>query len=235
MPTFSNKAAIVTGAASGIGFALAEALHKRGAKVLLADIDGPGLGEALAKLGGASDSLASTLCDVRDPEAVKQMFDTAVEQFGNIHFIANNAGVGLSGKTGEVDLENWKWIVDINLMGVVYGCEVAVPHMKAHGEGGFILNTASMAGHMPSSFMSPYHATKFAVVGYSESLHQELKPKGITVSCLCPTWVKSKIAQSMEGAGAQWNGCRSSGGANTRYDGGRATTYFQCGGRPPHD
>lgn len=199
MKDFNNKTAFVTGAASGIGFALTEALLARGAKVMMADVDGPGLENAMAKLGGASDHLSSTLCDVRTMDGVKAAFEQTIETFGNVHFIANNAGVGLAGKTGQFDIKDWQWIVDINLMGVVHGCEIAVPHMLGHGEGGYILNVASMAGHAASGFMAPYHATKFAVVGYSESIVQELTPLGIGVSCLCPTWVQSKIAQSMSG------------------------------------
>jgi len=108
----------------------------------------------------------------------------------------NNAGVALTGQSGKIDLKDWQWIVDINLMGVVYGVEIFTPLIKAHGEGGHILNTASMAGHATTEYMPPYHATKFAVVGYSESIAQELTKHNIQVTCLCPTWVKSNIASS---------------------------------------
>ena len=196
MTNYSNKVAFVTGAASGIGFALCESLLAKGAKVMMADIDGPGLTEAIAKLGGASDNLSSTLCDVRKAESVKAAADKTIEVFGKVHIVMNNAGVALAGQSGRTDLRDWQWIVDINLMGVVYGVEIFTPLIKSHGEGGHILNTASMAGHMTTEYMPPYHATKFAVVGYSESIAQDLIKHDILVTCLCPTWVKSNIASS---------------------------------------
>lgn len=198
MTYFSNKVTFVTGAASGIGFALCEALLSKGARVMMADVNGHGLMEAIAKLGGASDTLSSVLCDVRDANSVKAAAEKTVEVFGKVHIVMNNAGVALAGQSGRIDLKDWKWIVDINLMGVVYGVEIFTPLIKSHGEGGHILNTASMAGHMTTEYMPPYHATKYAVVGYSESIAQELKNHDITVTCLCPTWVKSNIANSGE-------------------------------------
>lgn len=195
MNPFKNKTAFVTGAASGIGYALTEALLNKGTKVMMADVDGPGLAEAIAKLGGQSDHLSSTLCDVRDLEAVKSAAGLTVETFGEVNIVMNNAGVGLAGRSGQIAIEDWRWIVDINLMGVVHGVEVFTP-LISKANGGFILNTASMAGHMTTEYMPPYHATKFAVVGYTESIAQELAKKNITVTTLCPTWVKSNIAHS---------------------------------------
>ena len=148
MTDYSNKVAFVTGAASGIGFALCEALLAKGAKVMMADMNGPGLTEALAKLGGASETLSSTLCDVRHPESVQAAAERTIEVFGKVHIVMNNAGVALAGQSGRTDLKDWQWIVDINLMGVVYGVEIFTPLIKLHGEGGHILNTASMAGHV---------------------------------------------------------------------------------------
>lgn len=196
MNQYKNKTAFVTGAASGIGFALSKALLDKGANVMMADVDGPGLGEALAKLGGASEHLSSTLCDVRDNDAVQAAAELTQETFGKVHIVINNAGVGLAGRSGEIDLEDWRWIVDINLMGVVHGVEAFTPLIKRHGEGGYILNTASMAGHMTTEYMPPYHATKYAVVGYSESIAPEVAKYNIGVTCLCPTWVKTNIANS---------------------------------------
>ena len=196
MTYYSNRTAFVTGAASGIGFALCDALLSKGAKVMMADMNGPGLSEAMAKLGGVSENLSSVICDVRDVTSVKAAADQTLDVFGKVHIVMNNAGVALAGQSGRIKLEDWKWIVDINLMGVVYGVEIFTPLIKSHGEGGHILNTASMAGHMTTEYMPPYHATKYAVVGYSESIAQELKKHDIAVSCLCPTWVKSNIANS---------------------------------------
>ena len=200
MTYFSQKTAFVTGAASGIGFAICEALLARGASVMMADIDGPGLSDAMAKLGGKSKNLSATLCDVTKIDAVRAAADATTTAFGKVHMVFNNAGVGLAGASGNIDMKDWRWIVDINLMGVVHGVETFVPLIKSHGEGGHILNTASMAGHMAHIGMNPYFATKFAVVGYSEALFHELMEANIGVSCLCPTWVKSNIHNTADKA-----------------------------------
>jgi len=199
MTEIKNKVAFVTGAASGIGYALCEALIKRGAKVMMSDIDGPGLERAIEKLN-APDQTASVLCDVANAEDVKNAVKATLEAFGKIHLVFNNAGVSLGGRPGKIALEDWKWIVDINLMGVIYGCEAFIPSLIKQGEGGHVVNTASMAGHSTDMGMSPYFTTKFAVVGYSEALAKELATVGIGVSCLCPTWVKSNIHNTTEKA-----------------------------------
>ena len=191
MTDIKNKTAFVTGAASGIGFALAEGLLKRGAKVMLVDIDEDGLKAAQDKL--STENTAIAVCDVADPDAIKAAAAATIETFGNVHLIFNNAGVSLPGRPGRIALEDWRWITDINILGVVYGCESFIPHIMSHGEGGHIINTASTAGHVASIGMGPYFATKYAVVGYSEALSLELAEANIGVSCLCPTWVKSNI------------------------------------------
>lgn len=196
MTSYKDKVAFITGAASGIGYALCEAMLAKGAKVMMADVNKSGLDDAIKKLGGPSPSLACVHCDVRDAASVQAAADKTLKTFEKIHIVMNNAGVGLAGRSGRTDLKDWQWIVDINLMGVVYGVEIFTPLIKAHGEGGHFLNTASMAGHMTTEYMPPYHATKFAVVGYSESIAQELSRYNIGVTCLCPTWVKSGIASS---------------------------------------
>ena len=192
MTEIANKIAFVTGAASGIGFALCEALLGRGAKVMMSDIDAEGLQAAYDKLG-AGENLATVVCDVAQQEQVRAAADETIKTFGKVHLVFNNAGVSLPGRPGRFNLDDWRWINDINLMGVVYGCEIFLPHILSHGEGGHIANTASMAGHIAHIGMNPYFATKFAVVGYSEALYHELAEAGIGVSCLCPTWVQSNI------------------------------------------
>lgn len=199
MTEIKNKVAFVTGAASGIGYALCEALIKRGAKVMLSDIDGPGLERAVEKLD-APDQTASVLCDVAKAEDVDNAVKATLAAFGKVHLVFNNAGVSLGGRPGKIALEDWKWIVDINFMGVIYGCEAFIPSLIKQGEGGHVVNTASMAGHSTDMGMSPYFATKFAVVGYTEALAKELATVGIGVSCLCPTWVKSNIHNTTEKA-----------------------------------
>ena len=196
MHNFENKTAFVTGAASGIGLAICRALLNSGAKVMMADINAEGLDKAKQSLitaGADSEKVQSVVCDVTRADSVQQAAQATIEAFAKVHLVFNNAGVGLGGQAGRIPLKDWQWITDINLLGVVYGVDAFISHIKSHGEGGHIINTASMAGHLAMAGMAPYHATKFAVVGYSESLAQELAPQNIGVSVLCPTWVKSNI------------------------------------------
>lgn len=201
MKSFENKTAFITGAASGIGLALTKALTAQGANVMMADINGENLDAAAQAVrdAGGPGKVETCLCDVIKPDDVAAGRDAAIAAFGNVHLVFNNAGVGLAGKPGNIPLKDWQWITDINLMGVVYGVEHFTPHMIKHGEPSRIVNTASMAGHMTMGGMAPYHATKFAVVGYSESLTQELAKTNIGVSVLCPTWVKSNIYNGAAG------------------------------------
>jgi len=192
MTDIANKTAFVTGAASGIGLALTKALLGRGAKVMMADMNADGLRAAQDSLN-APDDTAHVVCDVSDASSVQAAAKATIDTFGKVHLIFNNAGVSLAGPPGKFNLEDWRWITDINLMGVVYGVETFLPLIASHGEGGHIVNTASMAGHVTNPGMGPYCATKFAVVGYSEALRMELAQIGIGVSCLCPTWVKTDI------------------------------------------
>ncbi|MDA9185535.1 SDR family NAD(P)-dependent oxidoreductase, partial [Gammaproteobacteria bacterium] len=157
------------------------------------DIDEERLNTAKALLAESGFDVETIVCDVAKAESVKSAAEFTVERFGKVHIVINNAGVSLAGKPGSIPLEDWRWIVDINLMGVVYGVEVFVPLIKSHGEGGYIINTASMAGHIAGPSMSPYHATKYAVVGYSESIRQDLQAENIGVSVLCPAWVRTDI------------------------------------------
>lgn len=193
MTDFSGKTVFVTGGAQGIGFAIAESLAKRGANIMLADINETGLKAAKEKLSKLNTQVDYCLCDVADADAVQAGADKVIKRFGKVHYVFNNAGVALGGAPGEIALRDWRWIVDINLMGVVYGCEIFTPLIKSHGEGGHIVNTASVAGHVAMPGMGPYHATKFAVVGYSESIRQDLEAHKIGVSVLCPGWVQTEI------------------------------------------
>jgi len=191
MNTIQNKVVFITGGGHGIGLSLGKVFAGHGAKVVLADIDEQRLNTAKALLAKSGFDVETIVCDVARAESVKSAADFTVERFGKVHI--NNAGVSLAGKPGSIPLEDWRWIVDINLMGVVYGVEVFVPLIKSHGEGGYIINTASMAGHIAGPSMSPYHATKYAVVGYSESIRQDLQAENIGVSVLCPAWVRTDI------------------------------------------
>ncbi|MDC1116283.1 SDR family NAD(P)-dependent oxidoreductase [Luminiphilus sp.] len=189
-----NKVALVTGGGSGLGLALARALGLRGATVVLADRDlsaAQNAARALQELGIAADHLS---CDVASAQQVSEVVGEVITRHGDIDILINNAGVALGGTSGEINLEDWRWIVDINLMGVVHGVEAVVPFMRKTG--GYILNVASLAGMHANPDMGPYNATKFAVVGYSEGLQQELAGANIGVSVLCPAWIKTDIHRS---------------------------------------
>jgi NAD(P)-dependent dehydrogenase (short-subunit alcohol dehydrogenase family) len=136
------------------------------------------------------------ICDVADPESVERAAQATFAAFGKVHVVCNNAGVAAGSGIDHISLDNWRWVVDVNLMGVVYGIRSFLPHMRAHGEGGHIVNTASMAGIINGLGFSPYAATKFAVVAISEGLAMQLQPFGIGVSVLCPYFVRTRIGES---------------------------------------
>ncbi len=193
MSDIQGRVAFVTGGASGLGLSIARSLLRRGASVMLADRDAEGLEKAVAELSSETNQVASVVCDVADANEIEKAAQATIDHFGKVHIVVNNAGVGLGGQPGEIPLQDWRWIVDINLMGVVHGVEVFTPLILSHGEGGHIINTGSMAGHVAPGGMGPYNATKYAVVGYSESLKADLAPHNIGVSVLCPGWVRTNI------------------------------------------
>lgn len=195
MQDFEGRVAFVTGGARGIGHAIARALLEEGVKVMIGDVHEAELAQAIKELA-AFGEVDGLLCDVADAAAVQRAADAVIERFGKVHVLVNNAGVVIGGQPGSFDLADWRWIVDVNLMGVVHGVEIFVPLIQSHGEGGFIVNTASMAGHGGMPGLAPYSATKFAVVGYSEALRQELAPHEIGVAALCPGWVDTRIYES---------------------------------------
>ena len=193
MESLKNKVAFITGGGHGIGLSIGHIFAQQGARVVLADINEKRLASAKETLASADLSVETVVCDVADPDALRRAADFTLERFGKVHIVVNNAGVSLAGKPGKIPLEDWRWIVDINLMSVAYGVEIFTPLIQSHGEGGYFINTASMAGHIAGPAMSPYHATKFAVVGYSESIRADFAADNIGVSVLCPAWVRTDI------------------------------------------
>ncbi len=131
-----------------------------------------------------------------DADSVERAAQASFDAFGRVHVVCNNAGVAAGGGNDHLSLENWRWVIDVNLMGVLHGIKSFLPHMRAHGEGGHIVNTASMAGMQSGLGFSPYGASKFAVVSMSEGLSLQLKPHGIGVSVLCPHYVRTGIGES---------------------------------------
>jgi NAD(P)-dependent dehydrogenase (short-subunit alcohol dehydrogenase family) len=196
MRDLAGKTAFVTGGASGIGFALGRAFAQAGMNVMLADIETDALDAAVKSLNKLGPAVHGVTCDVADPLNVERAADAAYAAFGNVHAVCNNAGVAGGSGVDNISLDTWRWVLDVNLMGVVHGVHTFVPHMRAHGEGGHIVNTASMAGMITGLGFSPYTASKFAVVGISEGLAVQLKPLGIGVSVLCPDFVRTRIGES---------------------------------------
>ena len=196
MRELAGKTAFVTGGAGGIGLALGRAFAEAGMKVMLADIESDALARAVKSLHNIGPEVRGVLCDVADPASVDAAANEAIEAFGNVHVVCNNAGVAAAGGIDNIALDNWRWVLDVNLMGVLHGIRAFLPHIRAHGEGGHFVNTASMAGMNGGLGFSPYTAAKFAVVGMSEGLSQQLKPHGIGVSVLCPHFVRTGIGES---------------------------------------
>ena len=196
MRELTGKTAFVTGGASGIGLALSRAFAQAGMKVMLADIETGALDAAVSSLHASGQNVRGVICDVSDPESVERAARATYQAFGNVHVVCNNAGVAGGGGIDTISLDNWRWVLEINLMGVLHGIRTFLPHIRAHGEGGHIVNTASMAGFNAGLGFSPYVASKFAVVGMSEGLAMQLKPHGIGVTVLCPGFVRTRIGES---------------------------------------
>ena len=204
MRDFAGKTAFVTGGASGIGLALGQAFVEAGMKVMLADIETDALAASVESLRKSGSDVRGVACDVTDPVSVEDAAKASFEAFGNVHVICNNAGVAGGSGIDNISLDNWRWVIDVNLMGVLHGICAFLPHIRAHGEGGHIVNTASMAGLQTGLGLSPYAASKFAVVAMSEGLARELKPLGIGVTVLCPGFVRTRIGESGRNRGERY-------------------------------
>jgi NAD(P)-dependent dehydrogenase (short-subunit alcohol dehydrogenase family) len=196
MREFAGKTAFVTGGASGIGLALGRAFAQAGMKVMLADIERDALAAAVKSLAGLGPEVQGVACDVADAFSYERAATATYETFGNIHVVCNNAGVAGGSGIDDISLDSWRWVLDVNVIGVLNGIRTFLPHIRAHGEGGHIVNTASMAGLLSGLGFSPYSASKFAVVSMSEGLAVQLAPLGIGVSVLCPGFVRTGISKS---------------------------------------
>jgi NAD(P)-dependent dehydrogenase (short-subunit alcohol dehydrogenase family) len=189
---FTEKVCVVTGAASGIGFAVSSALLDDGAVVVLSDRDADRLAAAADQLSAHAGRVYSAPVDVTSQQQVQGLIDDAASRHGSLDFLFNNAGVGGTLPIAQATLEHWRRIVDLNLWGVIYGVHAALPVMRRQGSG-HIVNTASLAGLVPFPYQSLYCTTKYGVVGMSECLRYELAADGIRVSVVCPGNVVSRI------------------------------------------
>jgi NAD(P)-dependent dehydrogenase (short-subunit alcohol dehydrogenase family) len=194
--------AVVTGAGSGLGRALALELAQRGASVMVSDIDVVSAEQTADLLRRGRTRAEVTRCDVTDRDAVLALVEETETRLGGIDLIANNAGVAVGGPFHEISIEDWRWAIDINLWGVIHGCQAAIPKMRAQGHG-HVLNVASAAGLLAPPAMSTYNVAKAGVVALSETLYAEYKNAGIRVSVLCPTFFRTKIIETQRGASTE--------------------------------
>lgn len=193
MHELSGKTAFITGGASGIGFGMAEAFLDAGMSVVITDIEESALAKARDDLARKSNAVAAIRLDVTDRDAYARAADEAERVFGNIHVLCNNAGVAARGFIAQATYDDWDWTLGVNIGGVVNGIRTILPRIIAHGEGGHVVNTASMAGLGASPGNVIYSTSKFAVVGLSEGLKKELEPQGIGVTVLCPAAVRTNF------------------------------------------
>lgn len=198
MEELRGRVAVVTGAASGIGRALAVRFAAEGMKVMLADVDEVALSEAASEIAAAGAQVAAARVDVACAEEVTALAARTVETFGAAHVVCNNAGVDSGGAFAEIPGKVWEWVFAVNFWGVQYGCSAFLPVMRRQGEG-HLVNVASHAaltGYFPAG--TPYVASKFAVLGLSENLYHELAAAGepIGVSVLCPSFVRTNMPYS---------------------------------------
>lgn len=196
MDEVRGSVAVVTGGASGIGFALAERFAAEKMKVVLADIEQTALDASVAVLRERGADVLGVRTDVSDPEALERLARATVERFGKANVLCNNAGVQRSAPTWKLSHKEWKWLLDVNLIGVVNGVRAFVPRMLEQGDPCHVVNTASFGGLVSAPFMSAYCATKYAVVAISESLRGELNGTNVGVSVLCPAFVKTRLGDA---------------------------------------
>ena len=199
MQAFEGRTAVVTGGASGIGFALAQRFAGAGMNVVLADIEESALERAVTYLEERQHRVLGVVTDTMRRESIDNLLESTVNEFGNVHVLCNNAGVVNGGSPRpiwEIDDADWDWVMGVNFDGVLYGLRTFVPDMIGHGEPGHIVNTASVAALMPGG--GPYGVSKHGVLVISEALHRDLAAAGskIHASVLCPGWVNTRIAEA---------------------------------------
>ncbi len=198
MKEFPGKVAVVTGAGSGIGRALAERFAAEGMKVVLADVEEGPLAEVARGLEARGATVLAVPTDVSRAARVEALAQKTLDAFGAVHVLCNNAGVAAPGPAWEVSLADWEWALGVNLWGVIHGIRAFVPIMLRQGTEGHVVNTASIAGMISGPMMSTYNVAKHGVVTLSETLHHDFGMVGsrLKVSVLCPAWVNTRIHQS---------------------------------------
>lgn len=222
MDDFNGRVAVITGGASGIGFATAQALAKEGMKLVLADIEQAALDRAVPEIAALGTECIGVRTDVAKKEDVDALAERAWERFGAVHVIFNNAGVAVAGPIASMRHSDWKWVIDVDLWGVIHGIEAFVPRMIEQGQGGHVLSTASFAGLVPNEGLGVYCVAKYGVVAASEVLYRELSPYNIGVSVLCPMRVETNINNSVRNRQAEFGGGEPGNPAGSGDEEGRA-------------
>lgn len=211
MKDLAGKVAFVTGGASGLGLAMARSFTSAGMKVAIADIEDSALEAARAEFAESNADVITIKVDVTDRDALEAAAQETEAAFEKVHVVCNNAGVAIRGNIKDHSFRDWDWVMGVNLHGVVNGIQVFANRIIEHGEGGHIVNTASMAGHLGIASMSIYNTTKFAVVGLSECLQGDLEPFNVGVSVLCPGFVNTDIFSSQRNRPEPLGGSNASG------------------------
>ena len=198
MNDLKNKVAVITGAADGIGKAIARRAAFEGMKLVLADIDGAKLEATISEFTAQGVEVFGIRTDVSKGPDVDALAAATIARFGDVHLLVNNAGVALAKTAWEATLSDWEWVLGVNLYGVIHGIRAFLPTMLAKGEAGHIVNVASVAGLISSPSFATYNVSKHGVVTLSEGLHHDLAMRGskINVSVLCPAWVKTRLIDS---------------------------------------
>ncbi|WP_421844193.1 SDR family NAD(P)-dependent oxidoreductase [Mycobacterium sp.] len=194
MDGFQGRGAVITGGASGIGLATAVEFARRGARVVLGDIDASALDKAVARLRAEGYDAHGVTCDVRDLSHVVHLADEAFRRLGRVDVVFSNAGIVVAGPMAQMTHDDWRWVIDIDLWGSIHAVEAFLPRLLEQGTGGHIIFTASFAGLVPNAGLGTYGVAKYGVVGLAETLAREVKTDGIGVSVLCPMVIETNLA-----------------------------------------